>query len=263
MAQVFLNHKTEEKSIVLSVKDYLARCLISAWLDSEEMHGGFKLNSSIFQGIATSRYFIAFISQRYVRSNWCMRELEEADRHALNGKVTIIPVLLDPPNELKLHELDRGRAIVLESLLASSIWIPYDRHDPVQSAAKIATTIGRHEKIEFAPIESRTVDRTELQLIQFQITADDRSLPTDILRSWDLNIERDFLAYREGEKKPLRAGKPVALNGAGPNWLYAYLAVRFKNLCPVYVFNNRSNEYICVYDTGTPPHQQGTILKAD
>lgn len=28
MTQVFLNHKTEDKTTVLSVKDYLSRCLI-------------------------------------------------------------------------------------------------------------------------------------------------------------------------------------------------------------------------------------------
>jgi TIR domain len=101
MTQVFLNHKTEEKAIVLSVKNYLTRCLISSWLDSEEIQGGVKLSSSILAGIKTSPYFLAFISPRYARSNWCMRELEEAERYALDGKAVIIPVLLTPRDELR------------------------------------------------------------------------------------------------------------------------------------------------------------------
>jgi TIR domain len=101
MTQVFLDHKTEEKAIVLSVKNYLTRCLISSWLDSEEIQGGVKLSSSILAGIKTSPYFLAFISPRYARSNWCMRELEEAERYELDGKAVIIPVLLTPRDELR------------------------------------------------------------------------------------------------------------------------------------------------------------------
>jgi hypothetical protein len=261
MTQAFLNHKTEEKNIVLSVKDYLARCLINAWLDAKDMHGGLKLTDSILQGIATSHYFIAFISQRYVRSDWCMRELEEAEGHALSGKAIIIPVLLDSYDELKLSELPPGRSTFLNSILSRYVRILYNRYDQEQSAREIASAIGRHEKIQFGPVVPKTVGGIELQLIHFEITAPGGSLPTDILRGLDLNIERDFLAYQAEDKKPLRAGKPVAFSGKGPNWLYAYLVVQFKNQCPVYVFNNLSSEYICVYDIGAPPRQLGSVLK--
>lgn len=262
MTQVFLNHKTEEKKIVLSVKEHLTDCLIKSWVDSDDMHGGVKLSTSILEGIATSRYFVAFISYRYVRSNWCMRELEEADRYALDNKVTIVPVLLNSRDELKLDELASPQRVLLDSILSRYKWIAYNEFDPIKSAIEIADAIGKHEGIKFAPVVRKTIGGVDLQLIQFQVIANNGSLPTDMLCRWSLNIEPDFLAYAEGDKKPLRAGKPVAISGKGPNWLYAYLTVPFKNLCPVYVFNQWSNEYICVYDIGSA-RQLGSVLKGD
>lgn len=261
MPRAFLSHKTEEKDIARFVQKYLARCLINAWLDTSDMPGGVKLTNSILQGIATSPYFIAFISPHYVRSNWCIRELEEADRHAQNGKATIIPVLLTPYAELALDDIAPDRTIFLESILSRYVGILYNQHEPEQSAHAIAAAIGQHAKIQFDPVVSKIIAGTELQIIQFDITAPGNILSPDILRTFDLNIERDFLACREGEDKPLRAGKPVAFSGQGPNWLYAYLVAPFKNLCPVYVFNNRSNEYICVYDNDITARRVGSVLR--
>jgi TIR domain len=262
MKQVFLSHKTEEKTIVLSVQNYLTRCLISSWFDSNELQGGGKLASSIRAGLGASPYCLAFISSRYIHSNWCMHELEEAERHARNGKTIIIPVLLDPRADLKqkLNDLSPEHAGLLESVLERYICIDYDRHDKQESAKTIAKAIAKHQKIEFVPIESKSLDGKEVQLIQFNLVAGD--LPTDLFQKWTINFEDDFLAFSDGEEKPIRAGEPVALNGKGPAWLYAHLTTGFKNLCPVYVFNNPSKEYICVYDSGKPPNNLGNVLKA-
>lgn len=260
MASVFLSHKTEEKSIVIPVRDHLARCLVSTWLDSAEMYGGTKLNSGFLEGIATRRYFMAFVSHRYVRSDWCMHELEEFERHARGGEIIIIPVLLDSRDELKLDELPRDRAIRIESMLERYVAVRFDQYDPAKSTKEIAAAIGRHEGLQFHPVERVVVQGEELQLIRFQITTGDGMLPTGFLRAWDVNIEQ-FVACQEGEDRPIRGGSPVALNGKGPAWLYASLATPFKNLCPVYVFNSPSGEYICVYDSSKPPRRQGTVLK--
>lgn len=252
MTQVFLNHKTEEKKIVLSVKHYLSQCLISGWLDSEDIPGGSKLNSEIIDNIAMSHYFIAFISRRYLGSNWCMHELEEAQRHALDDNVIIIPVLLDSKDNLELNRLDSSRKNMIESILQKYKYIQYDQYDTEESNRKIAYAIGKHNKIQFDPIIQRTIREYKLQLIQFQITANDGNLPTDFLSQWGINVEKNFLAHHDSDKeKPLRTGKAIAFSGQGPNWLYVYLAVPFKNLCPIYIFNNRSEEYICVYDLNT------------
>jgi TIR domain len=262
MARVFLSHKTEDKPIVLPVRDYLARCLVSAWLDSDEMYGGSKLNSGILQGIATRRYFVAFISHRYVRSDWCMHELEEVDRYVRSGKVVILPVLLDSVEDLKLNELARDRALLVESILERYVRIQFDLNNGEKSATEIAAAIGRHDGILFYPVKQTVLHGEELQLIRFEITTSDGMLPPDFLSRWDVNIEHDFVACHEGENKPIHARKPVALNGKGPGWLYAFLALPFKNLCPVYVFNSQWGEYICVYDSGKPPQRQGARLKA-
>jgi hypothetical protein len=259
MTQVFLNHKSEEKSIAIAVKKYLNRCLISVWIDSDEMHGGSMLSSSILEGINTSRYFLAFISPRYVRSDWCMRELEEAESSAIRGKVIIIPVLLTPKDELRLNELSSRSATLLNSILSRYVFINYDKYDPDLSARNISNAIAQQQLIQFEPVQLTNIDGIDVQLIQFDLI--NGLLPTNLFQKWTLNFEHDFLSYKDGEEKPLRAGKPVALNGKGPAWLYSYLTVGFKNLCPVYIFNNPSEEYICVYDTGTPPLNEGKVLR--
>jgi hypothetical protein len=266
MAQIFLNHKTEEKKIALVIKKYLSSCLISAWIDSEDIKGGSKLNASILGGIKTSRYFIALISHRYVRSNWCMHELEQAQHHALNGNVIIIPILLNSQEELKYEELSNEIVNILTSLLQIHKYIQYDQYDPNKSGAEIADAIGHYNKISFNPVKKKTIRGVTLQLIEFKITSMNNQnkphLPTNFLETWDLN-ETNFLEYHgnDTEDKPLRVGEPIAFSGAGPGWLYAYFAVQFKNLCPFYVYNSVTKEYVCAYDVGAAPSKQGHVLK--
>jgi TIR domain len=266
MAQVFLNHKTEEKTIALVIKKYLSNRLISSWLDSEEIKVGSKLNASILEGIRTSRYFIALISHRYVRSDWCMHELEQAQRHALKGNVIIIPVLLNSQKELKCEELSVERVNTIDSLLQTYKYIQYDQYDPDKSGVEIADTIGFHNKISFNPIKKKTIQGITLQLIEFKITStDDQNkphLPTNFLETWDMN-EKDLIDFQDygTEDKPLHIKEPVAFNGGGPAWLYAYFAVKFKNWCPFYVYNSVYKEYVCVYGAGNSPSKQGHVLK--
>jgi hypothetical protein len=192
-----------------------------------------------------------------------MHELAEAQSHARDGNLTIIPVLLDSRNEWKLEQLKPEHAAMLQSLLLRSAYIEYDHYDQAKSNKEIAKAIGSHNKIEFDPIVRKNIAGTELQLIQFRITASDGNLPTDILRHWSISIENDFLACTDGEEKPLENGLPIAFNGKGPGWLYAYLAIPFKNLSTVYIFNKPSNSYICVYDLGKPTKHLGNILPGD
>lgn len=257
MKQVFLNHKTEDKTIVLAVHEHLTQCLISSWLDSEDIRGGEGLVSGIQSGIANSRYFLAFISPKYVRSSWCMHELQQAMTREIQGKTIIIPILLSPKEELEMNQLPPERKNFLEPILGGKKYITYDKYDKDKSNEEIAIEIGKHNKIRFYPITRKTVQGTEIQLIKFDIS----TLPTNFLQEWNLNIESDFLGDDGDQTKPLHKRKAIAFYGQGPGWLYSYLTLPFKNLCPVYVFNNRSEEYICVYDPKMPPEQLGKTLK--
>jgi TIR domain len=259
MAQVFISHKTEEKQIALDIKEYLSCCLISAWVDLEEISAGEKLGTSIIEGIANSNYFIALISSRYVSSNWCMHELEEACGRQVNGSIQIIPILIDSRDSLGIDQLSSSRARILESVLSSSLYVKYDQYDHKKSMNKIADAIGKFNQVAFDTIKTKKIRESEFQVINFRITTDDGALPTDIFRRWNINIGHDFLAHHENESKPLRAGKPVIISGKGPNWLGAYLAIQFKNLCSVYLFNNNTQDYICVYTMSS--NEQGRVLK--
>ena len=116
----------------------------------------------------------------------------------------------------------------------------------------------------YYPVQIKNLDGIEIQLIELSIESADGNLPPDFLKTFELNIENDFLAYGEDQSnKPLRAGIAVALNGKAPNWLYAYLTISFKNLCPVYLFNRTIPGYVCGYDSARPPKQQGTVLLTD
>ena len=261
MARVFLNHKSQDKAVVVAVRDHLARCLVSSWLDSDETVGGARLDSAIRSGIKACPYFVAFISHRYARSDWCMHELEQAEARARKGAAVIIPVLLDPVEELEMGRLPPDRTDRLESLLDGRAVIRLDRDDPGKGIEEIAAAIGKHEQIRFLPVERTAVGGEEVQLVRFRITAEHGILPSGFLRGWGLDFQADFLAYHDGEANPFRAGLPVAFNGKGPCWLYAYLAVCFKNLCPVYVFNHPSSEYVCVYDSALSSERLGAVLK--
>ncbi len=262
MAQVFLSHKSEETAIALQVKEFLQRCLISVWLDSDNLQGGAGLSPSILAQMAASRYFVPLISSRYVRSNWCLHELEEAQNQLLNDQIKVIPVLLEPKEKLGLNELSPGKAAMLNSILSRNLYLSYDSYDQQQSCIRIANTIGSYNKIQFAPVVTKSLGGVDLQVIQFEITADDGNLPSILLSEWQVEIEREFLSYHDNDEKarPLIARKPVAISGKGPNWLCAYISTQFKNLCPVYVFNNKSNEYICVYDNGIPSSHLGRVI---
>jgi hypothetical protein len=189
-----------------------------------------------------------------------MHELQQATTREIYRKTTIIPILLSSKEELELNQLPQEQKKFLESILEGKKYITYDKYNKKKSNEEIATVIGKHNKICFDPITRKIFQGTEVQLIQFQIVAENNILPTNFLQEWNLNIE-DFLGEDGDKKKPLHKRKAIAFCGQGPSWLYSYLTLPFKNLSPVYVFNNRSDEYICVYDPNTPPKQLGKTLK--
>lgn len=249
MAQVFLNHKTEDKKHVNKVRHYLAQCLVSSWLDSDDMPGGSMLTSSISKGISDSRYFLAFISYRYLQSNWCIHELEKAYRFSIDKKVAIIPVLLDSVEHLKLDELESDKRDIVEGILQQYKYIEYDQYDPDASCSEISHAIGRKNLIEFSPIKKKNINGVNIQLLEFSITAEDKNLPSDFIKSWKINIQEFIGSSLDDDMKTILTGTAVAISGPGPNWLYAFISTCFKNLCPVYIYNNRSGEYICVYNS--------------
>lgn len=257
MPQAFLSHSTKDKQLVLKVRDHLDNSLVYTWIDQRNIPGGGSLIQQIMQGISKSQYFLAFLSNDYLQSNWCFDELEQAYALHQDGKVTIIPILLESQDQLDLKSLADTRRAFWEAVFKRIKYVEFDRHNVAQSLNNVAEAFWRNELIRFEPIRTIKVNGTELQVVEFKIPGS--NLPVDFLRHWDLKIE-DFLATSPHEHKPIKFEVPVALYGPGPNWLYAFLTLPFKNRNTVFVFNSRTSEYICVYSK-TAGIELGMVLK--
>ncbi|MDZ7343309.1 MAG: toll/interleukin-1 receptor domain-containing protein [candidate division KSB1 bacterium] len=257
MPQAFLSHSTKDKQLVLKVRDHLENSLVYAWIDQSSIPGGGSMIQSIMQGIGKSKYFLAFLSNDYLQSNWCFDELEQAYGLHQDGKVTIIPILLESQDQLDLKSLSDPRRAFWETVFKRIKYVEFDRHNVAKSLNNVAEALWRNELIRFEPIRMIKVDGVELQVVEFKIPGS--NLPVDFLRHWDLKIE-DFIATSPNEQKPIKFDVPVALYGPGPNWLYSFLTLPFKNRNTVFVFNSRTSEYICVYSksAGIEP---GMVLK--
>lgn len=256
---VFLSYKTEDGNLVVSIKKYLAKCLISCWHDSEDMRAGSVISTGINQGLANSKFFIAFISTQYLQSKWCMHELESAYQLSVQDDLIIVPVLLEAKDVLEKSQAFLEHKYLISSILFKNVIIN-ERIDKTQKA--INDTLASYIGIKFNPVILKTIQEIELQLINFEITTDDKLLASNFLSQWEINIEKDFMA-NENNHKPIHPGKAVAIDGKGPNWIFSYLSIFFKNLCPVYIFNIRSGEYICTYDPTIrhKENQLGKVLK--
>lgn len=75
---VFLSHASEDKeTLVRDLRLALSSARISVWFDAEEMGAGDRLSSSIQEGIRTSRYGLAVITEAYIqkKNRWSGGEL--------------------------------------------------------------------------------------------------------------------------------------------------------------------------------------------
>lgn len=257
MPQAFLSYSSKDTKLVLKVRDHLNQSLVATWIDERNIPGGGNLIQNILQGISKSKYFLAFLSNDYLKSNWCFDELEKAYGLQQEGRATLVPVLLESRDQLDLNLLSDLRRPVVEAVLKHIKFVEFDAYNLEQSLARVAEAFWRNELLHFEPIRTVSVNGTDLQVVEFKIPSS--NLPVDFLQHWDLKVE-DFIAASATEQKPIKFDVPVALYGPGPNWLYAFLALPFKNRNSVFVFNSRSTEYICVYSKNTTL-RLGAVLK--
>ncbi len=246
MPKVFLSHNSKDKTIVKKVGDHLNRCLIKVWLDESEMRGGSNISNEIAKGIHGSNYFIPFISNHYLQSNWCLEELDRVSPYSLEKKITILPVLLLRISKLDFSGLPEDRKILIENLLKRTKYLEIDKYNINPGIETIADSIGKNEAISFDPIEEKTIDNIKLQIIKFHLNV--KNLPTSFLQTWDFDIE-EFLAddNENPDNKPILHNLPVGFNGPAPNWLITAMTIPLKNRRTVFLYNSRTSEYICAY----------------
>lgn len=94
MIKVFLSHKSEDKGFVRLVADKLQKeCIEFDELSFEETQ---KNIDEIYRGIDESGVFVFFISEKSLKSEWCIREILRADERLLEDKLhRFIPVIID------------------------------------------------------------------------------------------------------------------------------------------------------------------------
>jgi len=244
MPKVFLSHCSKDKQIVLRVRDYLRKSFLDAWLDEEAMSGGERIIEDVLPAIQQSRYFVLFISNHYLNSTWCNQELSEAMNLNRTRKNVIIPVLLENESNLQFDAKEAINGMLIRSIIQQVKYIKYDIYNPEPYIESIANACWKNEPVKFDPIQTKNIGGATVQIINFQLQQ--QVLPDDFLKNWDINI----LKFRLPEKNMtpiIQENIPVAFLGRAPNWLYAYLSIPFKNLNDVFLYNNVSESYICVY----------------
>jgi hypothetical protein len=246
MPKAFLNHKFEEKQVVKVVNDYLKSCFIETWLDEERLHPGKKLLDEIYAGIEEGGHFIAFLSSRYLKSAWCLRELESA---LLNDdKMNIIPVLLEDADTIKKNVTDKEWRKVAP-LLKPRVYIRLNEYDIPVTAKEIAESIWSDYPVRFKAMRNETIGDIEIeaQLIHYDTVS---NVPSDLLKNWDFNIEA-FISRSNGEDDKPILNKPVIISGTSINWLITNLTISFYNKRDVLLYNQRDKIIVCAYTTSS------------
>ncbi len=257
MPQAFLSHSSKDKRIVHKVLDALKKSLVKAWIYDREIAGGEGLLEAVTAGLSQSQYCVAFLSTNYLTSSWCMDELQWAYSLYQNGKLRLLPVLLDEREQLRLENLPAPRQAFVDLLLRQIKYVAFDRYDEDKSIAAILKEFWANEFVQFEPIKIETIDGVTVQLIKYGLNA--KSLPSNFLQEWQFDIE-EFIATDKTDGKPIQLDLPVAFSGVAINWLITYLTIPFKNRRTVFVYNQNTQDYVCVFSL---PHDKmlGKTLK--
>lgn len=116
-ATAFLSYTHEEAQTAQYLAQVLKAHGLDVWVDEDRLQTGDPLRATLPDEIKTARFFILLLSQNYLESQWCMREL----RAAVDSKADIRPVKLNtekleyPPAFKTLFEQDLGEPVYLDA----------------------------------------------------------------------------------------------------------------------------------------------------
>lgn len=129
--RVFLSHQNERKREVSILQQLLASHGVSTWMDIHDIDYGDPLAVAIDEGIRDSTAVVFWISDGFLRSQWCRFEFEGfLDRHARDSLVKLLPVV------------EKGCEGRLPSRLTSLKYLSTDQPgDPHKVAAELASAI--------------------------------------------------------------------------------------------------------------------------
>ncbi|MCB9454001.1 MAG: toll/interleukin-1 receptor domain-containing protein [Anaerolineaceae bacterium] len=116
MSQIFICYSRVD----LTITDHLARLLRKAyshvWFD-ENLHGGEEWWAEITKEVTRCQHFIFMMSEESLRSEWCVRELEEARQLRKHIVPILVRARVQVPEALeKIQHIDMSAGITLEGL---------------------------------------------------------------------------------------------------------------------------------------------------
>ncbi|GAA4759122.1 toll/interleukin-1 receptor domain-containing protein [Gordonia alkaliphila] len=132
-SRVFLSHQNERKEEVIDLQGYLAGSDIPTWIDVHDIDYGQNLAVAVQEGIAQSSIVIFWVSEKFLKSNWCQVEFEGfLGRYSGRRDVTI------------LTAVERGCIDQLPPLLQGLKYLELDSPgDPRKVAKEFAPAIRR------------------------------------------------------------------------------------------------------------------------
>lgn len=245
MPKVFLSHKSQEKREVLHIQKYLHTCLIKTWLDKDQLQGGSDLLNTFYEAVEGNSYFVPFISERYLESDWCMEELETA----MLEKSKIIPVVFGD-----IVAIQAKADAKVRKLLKAKKYIHLNEYDLDKTAQAIADSIWKDYEIGFAAVTKESIG--DLSFLEVHVKSNVERISENVFEHWNFSI-RDFL-----DDPPFDTGLPIAFEGRLPNWMYSYLSIPLFNNREVLLYNYGSKGYVCVYSPFSKA-MQGRFFKKE
>ncbi|MEM9886816.1 MAG: toll/interleukin-1 receptor domain-containing protein [Bacteroidota bacterium] len=233
MPKAFLSHKSQDKQEVIHIQNNLHNYLIETWLDKDQLHAGSDLFDTFFEAVENNGHFVAFISEQYMDSEWCMRELTAA---MARPKIKIIPVIVGAVDKVQAKASPK-----VKNLLMTTKYLVLNPYHLSKTTQQIAEAIWKDYPISCAAVEKKQI--RDFEFLQISIRANSKNIPENSFENWNFSI-RDFL-----DQAPFNSKLPIALEGRIPAWLYCYLAIPLFNNRDVYLYNNVSDGYVCVYST--------------
>ena len=100
---IFISYQWDNQKEVMLIRNKLEKAGFSCWMDIGQMGGGDQLYNEIYKGIFHAQVMLAFISPRFILSDYCLKEVNLADLLRL----PIIPVMVEktpwpPPGSLAM-----------------------------------------------------------------------------------------------------------------------------------------------------------------
>jgi hypothetical protein len=99
--RVFISYSRKDEWFADRLQGALSKRGVGVWIDKKEILVGDSLIQRIREGISTSQYICAVISNNSINSNWVQEELDLAMNQQIErGKVKVLPILIESKIEL-------------------------------------------------------------------------------------------------------------------------------------------------------------------